>query len=531
MKKFTLYIAILIGFVSHAQWNIDTAVNTLVASSDSGDVKSIGTSDGQTYVVFWKEVAAPTNYELRVQLLDASGNQQLGADGALISNTIPMNTFTAFWTVTIDGNDNLYVGVTGTDNESGWAYKVDTSGTVLWTVTNPSAQLVKVLPMASGDAIVAWLSTSTFSATMQKYDSSGNSVWTTVSSTVAPSAPADLYEISSGNYILVYHQLGSGVNSTLYAQRFDVDGNAIWSNPAQLSNKTTQYNAIYNGTTDGDVVYYGYPAKTSTRIDAFVQRINPDGTLPWGINGMDFDINETNYEKDTQIAISPGSSYVWAICNYTDASQSDTGEYVQKFDKVTGTRQFTDTAKQVYAVGTGNTHAGALQLLNDQPLFLIKSGFDNGATPVTLNACLLDANGDFVWTEEIKPVATYAASKGRIHFNTPVNGQVVTVFTEDKGTGEKVYAQNFTDPALSIYDFNSEISLQYINPVQNELKLKSEKEIQSVIIVNTLGQEVVKINVNSNEVDINVQSWEAGMYFVNLTFNNGISKGIKILKR
>ena len=112
-------------------------------------MQSIGTSDGQTFVVFWKSVAAPTNYELRVQLLDASGNQQLGADGALISNTIPMNTFTAFWTVTIDSSNNLYVGVTGTGDESGWAYKVDTSGTVLWTATNPNAQLVKVLPMSS----------------------------------------------------------------------------------------------------------------------------------------------------------------------------------------------------------------------------------------------------------------------------------------------------------------------------------------------------------------------------------------------
>lgn len=530
MKKITLCIALLIGFLTQAQWNTDTAVNALVVDSNTEDIQSIGTSDGQTYVVFWKSVPSPENFELRVQLLDASGNQQFGTDGTLISDTIPMNTFTNFWTVNIDSNDNLYVGVTGSGNESGWAYKVDITGAVLWTVTNPDSQLVKVLPLSSGDAIVAWLSTSSFSATMQKYDSNGNTVWTSVQSAAAPSAPAELYEISSGNYVMVYHQLASGINSTLYAQRFDTDGNAVWSNPTQLSNKTTAFNAIYDGTQDGDVIYFGYNGKSGNRFDSFLQRINPDGTLPWGINGSDFDTNETNYEQGTKIAYSSGSSYIWAVCNYRNTNQTESGEYVQKFDKTSGARQLSDTAKEVYAIGTDKIHDGDLQLVNDQPLFLIKSGINNGAAPVSLNACYLNTNGDFVWTEETKPVATFSEAKGRVQLNRPVNGQVVAVFTEDKGAGSKAYAQNFTDTALSVDEFNAQLLFQYVNPIQNELKLKSENQIQSVSVVNALGQDIVKVTTNSNEVIINSQSWETGMYFVNLTFNNGLSKGIKILK-
>lgn len=531
MKKITFLIALFTMLNINAQWTTDTAVNTLAATSDSEDIKSIGTSDGKTYIVFWKSVAAPTNFELRVQLLDALGNQQFGADGALISNTIPMNTFTNFWTVNIDSNNNLYVGVTGSGNESGWAYKVDINGAVLWTVTNPDAQLVKVLPLSSGDAIVAWLSTATFKASMQKYDSNGTAIWPSIQTAADQgTAPAELFELSSGDYIMVFHQLGSGINSTLYAQRFKDDGNSVWGTRTQLSDKTTAYNTIYDGTQDGDVIYFGYNAKTGTRFDSFVQRINADGTLPWGINGADFDTNVTNFEKDTKIAYSTGSNYVWAVCHYTDPSQNDNGEYVQKFDKVTGARQLTETAKQVYAIGTDNVHSGDLQLVNDQPLFLIKSGVDNGASPITLNACFLDVDGDFVWIEEIKPVASFTGSKSRIQLNKPVNGQVVTVFTEDKGTGSKAYAQNFTDVALSVNEFNIQASLQYLNPIQNELKLNSDIEIQSLIIYNTLGQQIFKSNISSNDVTISSQTWESGMYFVNLTFNNGLSKGIKILK-
>ena len=110
MNKISLIITFLLfGFLSHAQWNSDTAINTLVATSNSGDMKSIRTSGGQTYVVFWKVVGAPTNYELRVQLLDAQGNQQFGEDAALISDALPMSTFTYQWTINIDANDALYV--------------------------------------------------------------------------------------------------------------------------------------------------------------------------------------------------------------------------------------------------------------------------------------------------------------------------------------------------------------------------------------------------------------------------------------
>ncbi len=530
MKKITLLLAFLIGAYAQAQWNTDTAINTLVADSESSDMQAISTSDGKTYVVFWKPVPAPENFELRVQLLDELGIQQFGSEGALISDTIPMSSFTSLWSISIDSNDNLYVGVTGTSGNVGFAYKIDITGTVLWTVSNPSSFSVKVLPMSSGDAIVAWLSETTFSATMQKYDVNGNAVWPSVQTAAAPSSPADLYEISSGDYVLVYHQLGSGINSTLFAQRFDTDGNAVWSSPTQLSNKTTAFNINYDGTQDGDVVYYSYSGKTGTRFDSFVQRINADGSLPWGINGSDFDTNETDYEMQTKIAFSAGSNYVWAICTYRNPSQSEVGEYVQKFDKITGARQFTENAKQVFAIGSDMAHAGKLQLANDQPLFLLINGENNGASPVTLDATYLDGNGDFVWATQTKPMATFSAPKGRVQFLKPLNGQVITVFVENKGAGDNMYAQNLIDSFLSIDELDFGISLQYINPVKDILNLSSDIGIQTIMVSNSLGQLILKESINSNQVLLSSQSWKSGIYFVKLTFNNGLSKVLKILK-
>ncbi len=530
MKNFTIIIILLIGFVSHAQWNEDIAVNALVASSNSGDIKSIGTSDGQTYVVFWKAVAAPVNYELRVQLLDALGNQQFGEDGALISNTIPMSTSTSQWSLSIDDSNNIYVGVTGTSNDTGLAYKIDSSGSVLWTVTNSGAFLVKVLPLSSGETLVSWLSTATSSATMQKYDNNGIAVWPSAPAAPTPSAPANLYEISSGNYIMVYHQLGSGISSTLYAQRFDINGDAVWESPTQLANKTTAFINSYDGVQDADVVYYSYYATSSSRFDSYLQRINPDGTLPWGINGADFDTNETDYEMETKIDFNSGSDFIWSVCTYRDQSQNNSGTYVQKFDKTTGDRQFTDTAKELFAIGTDNVPAGDLQLVVDQPIFLIKSGLDNGGSPTTLNVCYLAQNGDFVWPEEMKPLATYASNKGRIQFNRPVNGQAVTVFTENRGSGSKIYAQNFIEPTLSINDINVSLSVHYLNPIQNTLTLTSSEQIQTIRVYSVLGQLTTNHSANTTRVTIASQSWKSGTYFVKVSTIHGAEKVLKIIK-
>ncbi len=450
MKYLTFLISFLIVINVNAQWTADTNVNTLVADSQSGDMKAIGTSTGQTYVVFWKVVPSPINYELRLQLLDASGFKQFGPDGMLISNNIGMSTWTAIWSITIDDNDNLYVGVTSTGTSLGHVFKLDINGNHLWGpngVSFTDGWGIVILPLTSGEAIVSWNAPT--QALMQKYNASGVAIWASTQPVVSGSsntAPGDMYELANGDYIMVFHVVGFGIGSTLYAQRYNGNGAAIWPSPTQLSNKGTVFNTTYSGTQDGDYIYYGYSGNTGLRFDSFVIKLDPDGILPWGINGMDFDINQTDYEMNTKIAFSPGSQYIWAICTYANTAQSDYGEYVQKFDKVTGARQFTNNAKVVYPISNDHKkHASDLFLLNDQPFFMLKTGYDNSVTPTTLRAIMLDANGGFAWPEETKALATYPANKKRTHFTQPVNGQAVAVFIEDKTAGLKIYAQNFSE--------------------------------------------------------------------------------------
>lgn len=445
MRASFLLTALFIAIGAQAQWANNTDLNTLVSESGSDDMKAVTTSDGKTFVVFWKSVSEPTNYELRVQLLDFNGNRLFGDEGMLISDTIPMDTYTVIWSIALDVNDNLFIGVTGTGNESGYLYKIDKVGNQKGIFLDETAFAITLLPLKSGEVIVSWVPG--LNAVLQKYDVDGNAVWNEpqlVLSGNSKTFPGTLFELSNGDFELIFHTYNYGTSSNLWAQKFNSDGIPQWTSPIKISTGSTAFNRIYSGSQDSDTVYFGYSSVTNSRYDSFLQRINPDGSLPWGINGIDFDINQTDFEKDTRIAHSSASQYIWAVCTYSNSLQDEFGEYVQKFDKTTGERQLTDNAKMLYPLEEDTKiHAGPLTLINDQPFFLLQVGYNDSFSPNSISVVLLDGKGDFVWAEETKPIATYEAFKSRITFTEQINGQSVAIFVEDRGEGPRIYAQNF----------------------------------------------------------------------------------------
>lgn len=547
MKKITLLLALFVFTTVNAQWSSDTAVNTLVASSNNTDSKSIGTYDGKTFIAFWKSVPAPVNFELRLQLLDENGEQQFGPDGMLVSNTIPMSTSTVLWRMFIDKTNNVYLGVTGTGSGTpGIVYKIDTTGNMLWGATGlnlGAAYLPTVLPLENGEVAICYWPATGGKTKIQKYTNAGTPIWANpidVVSTNASSAtmPSDMYEMGNHDIVVVFHRrLSFGVASNLFAQRFsNTDGAALWATPTQLADKGTVYNTSYSGTQDGDAIFYSFSATTGTgnHFDSYVQRINGDGTLPWSLNGVDFDTNITNHEKDVKIATTSGSDYVWALSRYSNSSQDMNGEYVQKFNKLTGARQFTDNAKEVFAIDSNSrAHIDEMYLINDAPFFLMKSGFDNGVSPTTLNVVQLNSDGNFVWTEQSFPVATFSANKGRITFNKPYNGGVVAVFSEAKVSGEpKIYAQKFTNATLGINDFEiteNNIDL-YPNPSNSIFNITSKETILSVNIIDMLGKQVHQNKtINNLETTIDATNWAKGIYLISVETTT-TKRNIKFIK-
>ena len=533
-KDLLIIVIFFFSITTNAQWTSNTDINTLVTNSEGGDMKALGTSSGKTYVVYWKAVSAPTNYELRLQILDVDGFQLLGEEGMLVSDEIPMSTFTVIWNITTDEEDNLYIGLTGTGGgEPAYVFKLDDEGNNLWGSSGlqvGAGYSVTILPLSNGEVIVSWFPGG--ESVLQKYDSSGVAQWDTTATVSAEgndTVPANMFELSDGDFVLVFHSITFGINSNLFAQRFSsTEGISQWTNPTQISNYGTVFNTAYDGLQIDDNVYMGFKASPGSRFDSFLQRIDPDGTLPWGINGSDFDTNQTDYEMDTKITYQEGSQYIWATCTYTNTSQSEKGERIQKFDKETGARMLTDQAKEIYPIGSEKVHAGSISMIDNYPLLLIKEGFDNGASPTTLHTLKLDEEGNFAWDEETMPIATYSANKSRIQFTNFIENQSVAVFIEDKGSGSKIYAQNFIEGILGTSVSESESVLSFVNPVSENWVLKSNFRMESVSIYNMLGQ-IILFNdkISSKEFFINTKSWEPGNYILNVKTEQGsISKSL-----
>jgi hypothetical protein len=100
-------------------------------------------------------------------------------------------------------------------------------------------------------------------------------------------------------------------------------------------------------------------------------------------------------------------------------------------------------------------------------------------------------------------------------------------------TEDFIYIDNFkftNDNTVGIDEAEiSEVSL-YPNPTSGMVKLNSEQHITSVVLVDNLGRKVKSFDANSKSIDLDLAQFEAGFYFVTLTYSNNTQSTHKISK-
>ena len=452
MKNTILLLFSALCSALHAQWTPNTALNTLAANVNTDDMMTAATNDGRTYIAFWAPVSGPTYYELRLQLLDTSGTPQFGPNGMIVDNTIGMSTSTSLWDMAVDNTNNVYLGITGTGgNGDARVHKVSPSGTKQWGtngITLGQGYCVRLLPLASGDLITAYLPAS--HAVIQKYSSTGVAQWTTpitVTPTVSShqSWPGEFIEMSNSKFMFVFHdKAGFSPSALPYAHCYSTAGTAVWTSPVALSNGWYTYSFNrYDFIHRGDTAYFGYGGAQGLSLQSFIQRINPDGTLPWGANGVDFGTQNTLYERNMRLARGDDSKYLWAIAEMTTSSQGNMGESVQKLHAHTGARLLGTNAQVVYTIGTSDiSHRGHLHVWNDHPVFLVSDGNSNGVFPKDVLLVELDTLGNFLNTPAEMDFATNSnGTKSRIDLLPIHNGLAIGAWVEDRTGNGRPYAQ------------------------------------------------------------------------------------------
>ena len=438
---------LLLTSVAFSQWNPNTFVNLAVSELNGDDLQTATTTDGKTWVAFYSNNGG--NYDMRAQLLDVNGNKLLGPNGLLVSNQTS-GSATFVFNVCIDGNNSLIIGyqyeIAGV--LASVVSKINIDGSLPWGNGVVLGEGLAPYPAINktNDVVVCWNNNSPSTLRVQKVSNSGALMWASPVSINVGTSNTTRGQIvchSNGDFTTVFQRKSFGISTTLYAQRYNTSGVALWAAPVQLCNQTTSGSRYYSILSIGNSVYYGYYSSVGFRFNSFLQKINSDGSLPWGINGSAFSSYNSDIDpsqQTTSIAHAAASPYIWSACTYSNSAQSQYGVYVQKFDTTTGSVQLNPVGKEVFPISASfETLAGSLSLFNDAPFLSI---YD---VNYKIYGTRLDANGNFVWpgnrVELSSTTAGPGTPKGRFAFTSCVNNQSVAVWSENRGAGNKVYAQ------------------------------------------------------------------------------------------
>lgn len=550
MKKIVFFLALLGTVGSKAQWTTNYAVNTSASDASSTAVSSQTTSDGKTFLAYWVSRPAPEFFKMYVQLLDQNGNKLFGTNGMEIHTggdlPLQMGSYTIAYNTAIDANNNFYIAFTETGpDKRGFVHKISPSGTELWGADGLLLGNNAYFPKVIVDNKTFNVYIGSYSGglgTFSKYDAAKNMVWASTQTIAAPvgyteTSLGEGAVLSDGSLLGLFHArtAGSTANSTFFAQRFNSStGAAMWTNPTKLSDRTTVYNTNYTAILDNDNLYLGYSGANTSRTDSYLQKVNSDGTIPWGINGIDFSTSNQYFEFNTSVAMNPGSNYIWALSKFTNSAQGMIGSFVQKYDKNTGARLLSDNGQEIYPVtATSKQPIGHLKMLGNQPVFATIGSDYNGANPTTISLTLLNETNPstFVIPGGSVGVATSDYAKGNIVLNKRINNQFIVTWSENRSGMTNPYAQN--------YDFSSYLSTNnvvknntndlsvYPNPVKYILNIQSKADVSSVKVYNASGQ-LVKVSKEIRQIDFS--SFEKGVYWVHIFDKNGNEMTKKVIK-
>lgn len=521
--------------IGNAQWTDRIQTNTLVANKDASDIQTANTNDGRTWIAFYSNTGS--NYDMRAQLLDANGNRMFGDSGVLVSNA-KSGSATFVFNVCVDNDNNFVIAF---QVAKGSAYecvmqKVSTSGQLLWG--NSGVDLGAGLSpypatLSTNEIAVAWNGTGVIS--YQKVSAAGVAAWSPAKTFTGNSghivSRAQVVANTNGNFSMVYQdQNFPPFYTNLFEQKFDNSGNKIWTSAVKLTTITTANYRYYDVHAEKDTTYVGYYGTPSgiNRFDAYIQRINGDGSLPWGINGAafsDFSAFGDPNEQTIYIAKQEGANDVWAVCTLTNSLQTTSGVYVQKIDALSGTRYLGNDAKKLSPLSSRLIQLAfcRLSLCNDEPLFLVTDYSSN-----KLMAVKLKSDGSVA---SFTGIGTSNNVKYRYGFTDVYNGQAVAVWQEDKGSGTMPYAQNIncdgtTGPKENSLSNNKPsvtlvIKTLYPNPVQSNLSATVTSSVQTNVHIyitdvsgNVLKQTQQNLQKGDNLIQLNAGSIKPGSYFI-----------------
>jgi hypothetical protein len=338
-------VCALAPIVAYASWATNGNQASLTIKNQV-NAQMISDGSGGTFVV-WQDFRTDTLGDVYAQRFDMSGARLWGASGVAICTVADAQELPVLCS---NGQGGIIVAWQDrrTLTYDIYAQALDGNGTLLWLpstgvpiCTASANQVLEVIASdGSGGAIIAWrdlslpLNANLFA---QRVNGAGGTQWTPngVSVCAAAGQQTDLRILPDGigGAFLVWRDPRNGnFNNDIYAQSMDPAGNPRWAADGVPVASAVLDQVEPSISTDGKfgLLVAWQDVRNGTDSDVFVQRIKPDGTPRWTVNGVQ--LCDQDSSQVHPLVASDGIA--GAIVAWTDSrvSSRNTDIYAQRVD-------------------------------------------------------------------------------------------------------------------------------------------------------------------------------------------------------
>jgi len=121
-------------------------------------------------------------------------------------------------------------------------------------------------------------------------------------------------------------------------------------------------------------------------------------------------------------------------------------------------------------------------------------------------------------------------SVGMSFTSSDASGALTFVFTSDNTVQETGWLANITCATLSVDEFDLAEFSYYPNPTTGLLYVNAKQNIDTIKVLNMLGQVVMDLNPNAMDAALDFTNLSQGTYFLRSSINGNIATH-KIIKR
>lgn len=429
-----------------AQWPDDPSTNLPIADLADSQVqaKLRVTADGGAYVSWFDNSGG--GYDVRLQRLDAQGNELWAHNGVLIADRGFSST--QDYDLDIDTLGNALL--TFRDDRLGGtqitATKVSPSAVQLWGATG--VQLTsgtdfyaapKIAGTTDGEVVVAWTNNS--DVKLQKLDAAGVAQWgagVTISAIGGTGTTASDMDASDAGGVIISMVRGFTSPKHLHAQKLDASGNFKWGvTPLAVYDGGALQTANFpqfvpDG--NGGAVFTWY--SVSSGLQCHAQWVKADRTEAFGHNGAIVSITPRD-RTGPDVAFSPLTSETFVFWR-EEEFPGMFGVFGQKLGP-TGARLWGDGAVEIVPMSTTEVGQVRVAPVGDgaEVLWVKTLAF----AQQTIHAALLDGAGTFGWVHPSSTVSSVISGKSRLAVAEAPAGALLAVWSDSRDDGDDVYAQ------------------------------------------------------------------------------------------